>query len=159
MNRIKDIFKMTYSVPIYSGTLAIEGLLRSLTLKKETKVLISSISCYSILEAILGANLTPVIATPKNGLLFQKKELEEIIKKEKINLDNSRIEKIVYELDFYLNSFGPIDSRHFVNFDSFPYVGYKWSKYLLVGIIRGFLNDKYVIEYTDVVNTKTAWRI
>lgn len=90
---------------------------------------------------------------------FIQVDVSNCIKKEKINLDNSRIEKIVYELDFYLNSFGPIDSRHFVNFDSFPYVGYKWSKYLLVGIIRGFLNDKYVIEYTDVVNTKTDYII
>ena len=86
MNKIKDVFKMDYCIPIYSGTLAIEGLLRSLNLKKETKVLISSISCYSILEAILGANLTPVIATPKNGVLFEKEELEGIIKREKIKL-------------------------------------------------------------------------
>lgn len=86
MNKIKDIFKMDYCIPIYSGTLAIEGLLRSLNLKEETKVLISSISCYSILEAILGANLIPVIATPKNGVLFEKEELEGIIKREKIKI-------------------------------------------------------------------------
>lgn len=55
-------------------------------LKDTDKVLISSISCYSILEAILNAGLTPIIATPKNGILFTIEELKKILKQEKIKV-------------------------------------------------------------------------
>lgn len=84
--KIKDYYQKPYSIPIYSGTLAIESLLKIFNLEPTDRVLISSISCYSILEAVLNANLTPVIATPQNGLLFTKDELQEILKKENIKV-------------------------------------------------------------------------
>lgn len=79
-------YKKKFCLPVYSGTLAIEGLLKSLQLKSEDKVLISSISCYSILEAVLNAGLTPVIVTPKNNILFTVEELENIVSQEKITV-------------------------------------------------------------------------
>lgn len=85
-NILCKFYKKRYCLPVYSGTLAIEGLLKSLKLKNTDKVLISSISCYSILEAILNAGLTPIIATPKNGILFTIEELKKIIKQEKIKV-------------------------------------------------------------------------
>lgn len=85
-NILCKFYKKRYCLPVYSGTLAIEGLLKSLKLKNTDKVLISSISCYSILEAILNAGLTPIIATPKNGILFTIEELKKIVKQEKIKV-------------------------------------------------------------------------
>ena len=85
-NKICQKYNRKYIIPTYSATLAIEGILKSLDLNKQTRVLISSISCYSILEAILNANLTPVIATPKNGIIFTKNEIEMIVKKYNINI-------------------------------------------------------------------------
>lgn len=85
-NILCKFYNKRYCLPVYSGTLAIEGLLKSLKLKNTDKVLISSISCYSILEAILNAGLTPIIATPKNGILFTIEELKKIVKQEKIKV-------------------------------------------------------------------------
>lgn len=85
-NTLCSLYKKRYCLPVYSGTLAIEGLLKSLKLKNTDKVLISSVSCYSILEAVLNAELTPIIATPKNDILFTVEELKKILNKEKIKV-------------------------------------------------------------------------
>ena len=80
INLIASIFNKKYGIPVYSGTIAIESVLKLLNLKKESKVLISSTVCYSILQAILSANLTPIIAIPKNGVTLSLDELNEICK-------------------------------------------------------------------------------
>lgn len=85
-NILCKYYQKKYCLPIYSGTLAIEGLLKSLKLKSTDRILISAISCYSILEAILNAGLTPVIATPENSILFAEEELEKIFAEEKIKV-------------------------------------------------------------------------
>ena len=86
INLIASIFNKKYGIPVYSGTIAIESVLKLLNLKKESKVLISSTVCYSILQAILSANLTPIIAIPKNGVTLSLDEINEICKKEKIKV-------------------------------------------------------------------------
>ena len=78
INLIASIFNKKYGIPVYSGTIAIESVLKLLNLKKESKVLISSTVCYSILQAILSANLTPIIAIPKNGVTLSLDEINEI---------------------------------------------------------------------------------
>lgn len=83
-NQLLAIFNKKYMLNVYSGTLAIEGILKSLNLRENSKVLISSYVCYSILQAIINANLVPVIAIPKNGVTLSKEELDEILNKEKI---------------------------------------------------------------------------
>lgn len=85
-NILASLYKKEFAIPVYSGTLAIEGILKSLNLKKQTRVLISSFVCYSILEALINSELTPVIATPTHGVVFKKKELHKIIKEEKIDI-------------------------------------------------------------------------
>ena len=85
-NRIKDYYNKKYSIITYSGTLAIESVLKTLKLDKKDKVLISSFTCYSVLEAVINAGLTPVVITPNNGFLYTKEELEEIFKKENIKV-------------------------------------------------------------------------
>ena len=73
-------------LPVYSGTLAIEGILKSLKLDKNDKVLITNVVCYSILHAILNANLTPIIVVPKNGLTLSKKEIKDVVENEKVKV-------------------------------------------------------------------------
>lgn len=85
-NRIKDYYNKKYSIITYSGTLAIESVLRLLKLNKTDKVLLSSYTCYSVLEAIISAGLKPLIITPNEGFLFTKEELETIYKKENIKV-------------------------------------------------------------------------
>ena len=79
-------YNKKFLLPVYSGTLAIEGVLKSLNLDSSAKVLITNVVCHSILQAILNANLTPVIAIPQNGLTLSEKEIEEIVKNEKIKV-------------------------------------------------------------------------
>lgn len=85
-NILANLYKKKFAIPTYSGTLAIEGILKSLDAKKQTRVLISSFVCYSILEAIINSGMTPIIATPSRGIVFKEKELYKIIKEEKIDI-------------------------------------------------------------------------
>ena len=85
-NIMLEKYNKKYLLPVYSGTLAIEGILKSLRLGKNDKVLITNVVCYSILHAILNAGLIPIIAIPSNGLTLSKKEIREIVKKEKIKV-------------------------------------------------------------------------
>ncbi len=79
-------FNKRYNLTTFSGTLAIEGVLKSLNLSAKSRVLISSISCHSILQAVLNANLKPVISTPKNGIVFNQTEINYIIEKYDIDV-------------------------------------------------------------------------
>lgn len=85
-NLILDKYGKKYLLPVYSCSLAIEGILRSLKLKSTDKVLITNVVCHSILQSILNANLTPIIAIPNNGLTLSKEELKDIVKKENIKV-------------------------------------------------------------------------
>ena len=85
-SKIKDYYNKKYSIITYSGTLAIESVLKTLELDKKDNVLISSLTCYSVLEAVINAGLNPVIITPNNGFLYTKEELEEIFRKENIKV-------------------------------------------------------------------------
>lgn len=85
-NILANLYGKKIAIPTYSGTLAIEGILKSLDVKKQTRVLISSFVCYSILEAIINSGMTPIIATPSRGIVFKEKELYKIIKEEKIDI-------------------------------------------------------------------------
>ena len=83
---MNELFNKKYLIPVYSGTLAIESILKLLNLNKDDKVLISSTVCYSILEAILNSNLKPVIAIPKKGVTLSEEELKNILKQEDIKV-------------------------------------------------------------------------
>ncbi len=85
-NIILAKYNKKYLLSVYSGTLAIEGILKSLKLAKNDKVLITNVVCYSILHAILNAGLLPIIAIPSNGITLSKKEVREIVKKEQIKV-------------------------------------------------------------------------
>ncbi len=80
-------------------------------------------------------------------------------KKELLNVDESQLAAIKYELNYYINSFGPIDTRKYNDYVSLPKLKVGWNKYLLVGIIRTYFNDYYSIEYTDVTYDATDFII
>ena len=90
---------------------------------------------------------------------FVQVDIKNCIKKEKLSLDNKRLGEIKYEIDFYINSFGVIDTRTYNNFNGYPYLGYKWSKYLLAGIVRSYFGEQYTIEYTDTSYIQTDFII
>ena len=76
-------------------------------------------------------------------------DVNRLYKKELLNVDIQKIKAIKNEIDYYLNSFGQIDTKTYNDYSSLPTLQFGWNKYLLVGIIRSYLNEDYIIEYTD----------
>ena len=83
-NYLANIYDKKYGVITYSGTLAIETVLKSLNLNVGDKVLISNNVCYSILNAILQCKLTPVIVCPENDLVLTANDILPILKEHDI---------------------------------------------------------------------------
>lgn len=81
---------------------------------------------------------------------FVQISINEMWKKEVLNISDMQLKSITDILDFYLDSFGPIDTRIYNAYYEFPRLSIGWNKYLLVGIIRTYLNDKYSIENTKI---------
>ena len=59
------------------------------------------------------------------------------------------IAKVRSELQFYINSFGSIDTRTYNGYTQLPKIEYEWNKYLLIGIIRTYLKDDFDVECTS----------
>lgn len=78
-------FNKKYGVITYSGTLAVEVALLNTGLKKNSKILVSSEVCYSIINTILKLNFSPVIITPENGFSFTDADIEKVLEKQHID--------------------------------------------------------------------------
>lgn len=74
-NYLANLYDKKYGAITYSGTLAIEVVLKSLNLNTGDKILISNSVCYSILNAILQCGLIPIIVCPENGLVLTAKDI------------------------------------------------------------------------------------
>lgn len=74
---------------------------------------------------------------------------ERAVRKEIFDLDEDKLDKIEAELKYYIKSFGNIDSESFVGYSSLPNVGRMWNKYLLLGIVRTYLNDAFKVSYSS----------
>ena len=85
--------------------------------------------------------------------------IDTLIDKDSLDISNDFIEKIRREIVYYINSFGPIETSKYVGYAVLPSIDLKWNKYLLVGIIRTYLNDELKIEYTDNTYNKTDFII
>ena len=91
--------------------------------------------------------------------MFVQINVDTCVKKKYIAVDEQRLERIKSELDYYINSFGEINTINPLCFDDYPYIGYAWSKYLLVGVVRSYLADDYIIEYTHSMHNVTDFII
>lgn len=90
---------------------------------------------------------------------FVQINMDTAVKKELLMLNENTLNTIKNDLNYYINSFGPIDSRKYNDYSNLPRLRAGWNKYLLVGIIRTFLNDYYIIEYTDSMYNMTDFII
>ena len=86
-------------------------------------------------------------------------DIDEMVKIEKMNLDDSKINEIKKAIDLILNNFDVIDTSKFNGYTLLPRIGYVWNKYLLVGIIRSYLSEHYDIKNTDNRYDKTDFEI
>lgn len=70
-----------------------------------------------------------------------------MIKKEIFNLDEILLKRIKNNLDLYFKTNEVLETKTFKAYFTFPMLsGYSWNKYLLVGIVRTYLNVDYKIE-------------
>lgn len=76
-------------------------------------------------------------------------ENDKMVKKEFVMIDDTDLQKIKKEIDFYINTYGSLQSSTFCGYAMLPKLNYNWNKYLLKGIIRTFFNDVYHIEYDN----------
>ena len=76
-------------------------------------------------------------------------EQERAFRKEVFDLDEDKLDKIENELIYYIKSFGSIDSETFDGHSSLPNIGRMWNKYLLLGVMRSYLNDTFKIDYSN----------
>lgn len=90
---------------------------------------------------------------------FVQINVDTCVRKNLFALSEANLFLIKKEIDFYINSFGPIYTENYNNYLKFPSLKYKWNKYLLVGIIRCYLDSYYEIEYTNNISTKTEYVI
>ena len=80
---------------------------------------------------------------------------EKMIKKSLLNINQFFINKLKNAINYYIDSFGSVDTRTYRGYSTLPKINWEWNKYLLVGIIRTYLFDEYDIEYTDAFFNKT----
>ena len=85
--------------------------------------------------------------------------IDTLIDKDLLNISDDLVEKIRKEIVYYINSFGPIETSKYVGYSVLPSIELKWNKYLLIGIVRTFLNDELKIEYTEKAYNKTDFII
>ena len=85
--------------------------------------------------------------------------IDTLIDKNALDINDDFVEKIRKEIVYYINSFGRIETSKYVGYSLLPSIDLKWNKYLLVGIIRTYLNDELKIEYTDNTYNKTDFII
>lgn len=81
-------------------------------------------------------------------------DIDRMVKIEKINLDNIKINEIKKTIDLILNNFGEINTEKFNGYSLFPKISYTWNKYLLVGVIRSYLSGCF-----DITNTENMYNI
>lgn len=90
---------------------------------------------------------------------FIQVSVDKCIKKDILKISEYNLKKISDELNYYINSYGEINTCYYYGFSALPNIGYEWNKYLLVGIIRCYFEERYLIKYTDTMSTKTDYII
>lgn len=81
--------------------------------------------------------------------------IESMVSVDSFPITDLQLKKIKDELNYYIESFGNIRSEKYNDYDSLPKLSFEWNTYMLVGIIRTYLNDWFSVE-TIGTNYKNA---
>lgn len=79
---------------------------------------------------------------------FVQVNIETMVKKNKVNITQNELNDIRKLIELIVKRFGKLDTRQFNGYQMFPDIGYHWNKYLLAGIVRTYLSDKFSMENT-----------
>ncbi len=85
--------------------------------------------------------------------------MSKMVKKNLFNINEKFLNELKKSLNYYLNSFGSINTKSYKGYSVLPKISIKWNKYLLVGIVRTYLSNEFEIENTDTTYTTTDFII
>lgn len=86
-------------------------------------------------------------------------DIDEMVKIEKLNLNEVTIKEIKKVIDLILDNFNVIETSKFNAYSLLPKISYVWNKYLLVGIIRSYLSEYYDIKNTENTYSNTDFEV
>lgn len=86
-------------------------------------------------------------------------DIDEMVKIEKLNLNEVTIKEIKRVIDLILDNFNVIETSKFNAYSLLPKISYVWNKYLLVGIIRSYLSEYYDIKNTENTYSNTDFEV
>ena len=80
---------------------------------------------------------------------FVQVNIETMIRKDKFEMTDDQVKKLDNLISLIIGRFEQIDTRSFNGYQMLPKVKYHWNKYLLAGVVRSFLADKYEVTNTE----------
>ena len=69
-----------------------------------------------------------------------------MVKKEKIKINDIDLKRLSELLELIISKSGDINTNEFSGYSMLPNLNYPWNKYLLAGVARTFLGEKFIVE-------------
>ena len=85
--------------------------------------------------------------------------IDTMIRKDKFKITNEQIQRIEKLIDLILDNYKCISTENFNGYAMLPKLEMPWNKYLLIGIIRSFLDERFQVENTVNSYNKTEFII
>ena len=85
--------------------------------------------------------------------------VDTMVKKETADISQEDLNRIKGMLNLILGKFEKIDTKQFDGYSMLPKLCYNWNKYLLVGIIRSYLDENLEVVNTETMYTHTDYVI
>lgn len=167
---IGQCFNKKYGIITYSGTLAIEMAITSLNLKENSKILVNSLACYSIINTIIKLNHIPVLVEPTNKYTLTDSDIDSTISKHNIDcillvhqygiFNDVNLEKYkkkgIKIIEDVAQLWIPKDNYMIGKKSDIIVTSFGKTKPLSYGIGGGlFFDDKSIMEYADYCDIKS----
>lgn len=85
--------------------------------------------------------------------------IDTMVRKEKMNITDEQISQIKQLLELIFDKYNELDTSIFKGYSMFPKMPVAWNKYLLVGVIRSYLDDNFEIENKNSMYNTTDFVI
>lgn len=90
---------------------------------------------------------------------FMQIDMDKCTNKSNLKLYKNVLKEFKDKIDYFIDKYGFIDTRTFNEYNEIPGLKQECNKYILVGIIRSYLNRHFTIEYTDSLYNMTDYII
>ncbi len=111
--------------------------------RSKKSVTADEINSYALINGVRQIGFIDIFEMVSEGYVMLEKG--KVFSKDIVAIDQAKIAKARTELQFYLCSFGDIDSEQFRGFSSLPMIGFKWDVVSLLGFVMSYCKD--TIEY------------